>query len=298
MAEVSVLVVSHNRPADLARCVASVLAQDTHATLVVVDNASDAGAWPSLSLPTGATVVRSDTMLGPADAKNLGFAHIKTPIAVLLDDDSELKDPNILSRVLSVCHASPNAACLALNCQGSWLNSPPVEQMALLPHPWATRAPQQIAGERVWPVAEFIGAGCVFDMAAFRSVGGFPAGYGYGYEEPHLAYRLLDSGRTILYVQSIHVRHYHSTSWRLPDSNRIASLAANRCAMAGELFPGEWIPIAVASSAARMIRDSLRAKVHGVRLTVALNGLRRGLVRRRPLRRETVRMILGLRGRL
>ena len=183
---------------------------------------------------------------------------------VVLDDDAELQDRDSLARILRVLALRPDVACLALNCQGSWRGGPPLEQMALLPGRWAQSAPEAVGGERAWPVAEFIGAGCAFDMDAFRAAGGFPPGYGYGYEEPHLAYRLLDAGRSILYVQSIQVRHHHSTTWRVPNAERMSSLVSNKCAMAAELFPVPSIPPAVALFAGRVIYEGLRSRVRGV----------------------------------
>lgn len=298
LARISVVVVTHNRPADIERCLKSIRGQTIPAQVVVVDNASDPGKSPSVMAPCE-MLLRSECFLGPADAKNLAFKHVTEAVTVLLDDDAELSQPDALERVLRVFSADRGIGCLALNCQGTWLGGPPVEQMGLLPSDYNGQPGRTVAGEMAWPAPEFIGAGCAFRTEVFRSLGGFPSTYGYGYEEPHLSYRIIDAGWEILYVRSIEVRHYHSTDWRLPPADRLSSQLRNKWAMVTELLPLRWIPVALLGFTGRIVRDALRARAWRFDLlTAPTSGFAAGWRRRRPVRASTVRRILAIRGRL
>lgn len=291
------MLVTRNRPDDLRRCLESVAKQTVRSQVIVLDNAPDVGAEASVS--ADALLLRGTEFLGPADAKNLAFEHALAPVVVLLDDDAELAASDALARVLAVFDADPQVGCLALNCLAIQPGGTAIEQMARLRAVRSDARHMSVAGEAAYPAAEFIGAGSAFRLSVFRSVGGFPTGYGYGYEEPHLAYRILDAGWRILYLQSVTVRHYHSRSWRLSAQSRLSSQLRNKWAMAAELFPALWIPLALGPFTIRMLGEMRR---NGVPWAGPLRWACRSFLaewrHRRPLSLATVRTAARLRGRL
>ncbi|HUI02345.1 MAG TPA: glycosyltransferase [Acidimicrobiales bacterium] len=116
------LVLSHNAPAALARCLGAVAGQTTPpAAVVVVDNASEPAvavrvAEPAASgapgRPVPVTVVRSDVNLGPAGGWALAFEELLASgfdHAWVLDDDI-VPDPDCLETLLGDARRDPKAA--------------------------------------------------------------------------------------------------------------------------------------------------------------------------------------------
>ena len=128
------LVLSHNAPQSLARCLEALAAQTVPPrAVVVVDNASEPPVLEAThsggSLPT--SVVRSDTNLGPAGGWALAFEEFLVgadDLAWVLDDDI-VPDPDCLETLLGEARRDPKAAfCFPRSVQpdgtvgewGSW----------------------------------------------------------------------------------------------------------------------------------------------------------------------------------
>ena len=85
------VIVNYNAGAALAGCVASVLGQDPHPELVVVDNAStDGSVGGLLRAHPGVRVVHSGGNLGYARAANLGIAATAASVVAVLNPDTVL----------------------------------------------------------------------------------------------------------------------------------------------------------------------------------------------------------------
>jgi GT2 family glycosyltransferase len=128
------LVLSHNAPHSLARCLEAVAAQTVPPrAVVVVDNASEPPVLEAThregSLPL--SVVRSDANLGPAGGWALAFEEFLVgadDLAWVLDDDI-VPDPDCLETLLGEARRDPKAAfCFPRSVQpdgtvgewGSW----------------------------------------------------------------------------------------------------------------------------------------------------------------------------------
>jgi len=296
---VTVVIVTRNRPEELRRCLASVLAQTVAARLVVLDNCSDDDKQPVV--PDGCRLLRTEVPMGAAAAKNLAFRHVEDPISVLLDDDAEVASRDAFERIVRVFRDREDLAAVALNCLavGAGDDGGVMEQMRLVHGIRDSTEKLVVGGEVAVPCAEFVGAGCAFRTGLFQSVGGFREDYLYGYEEFHLTLRFIDRGCSMLYLPDVKVLHYHSTTWRLPEAVRFASQLRNKWALAGELIPVPWIPIALIPFTVRMLATLSRSGT-GVAnpLVDALGAFAHAWRDRRPLRTATVRQALLLRGRL
>ncbi len=134
-AQVVALVLSHNAPMALARCIEAIAGQtQPPQAIIVVDNASTppvtVGAQCGPGAPT-VSVVRSETNLGPAGGWALAFeAFLTTPFdfAWVLDDDM-LPDPDCLQVLVGQTHDDPQGAFLfpwsvqpdgSVGAWGSW----------------------------------------------------------------------------------------------------------------------------------------------------------------------------------
>lgn len=90
----------------LSSSVGSVLAQDgVEADVVVVDNAS---TRPLPPLPYCVRVVVSDSRLSAGSARNLGLAHVRTPLVLFLDADDTLL-PGALAELTELVAGNPRA---------------------------------------------------------------------------------------------------------------------------------------------------------------------------------------------
>jgi GT2 family glycosyltransferase len=87
--DVSVVVVSYNTAASLARCLASI---DADCELIVVDNASDDGSADVVRTKSGAILIQNDRNVGFGAANNQGVAIAKRPLILLLNSDAVAKE--------------------------------------------------------------------------------------------------------------------------------------------------------------------------------------------------------------
>lgn len=86
---VTVVIPAYNRAVVIERAIASVFSQTVApSSVIVVDDGSTDGT-PDLAERAGATVVRSDTNGGAAQARNRGILEATTPWIAFLDSDDE-----------------------------------------------------------------------------------------------------------------------------------------------------------------------------------------------------------------
>ncbi len=107
---VSVILVTHDRPASLARAVRSVLAQSRPAAEVVIVNDGEHEVSPDLldeiqRSPSVLRTVRQDRPSLPA-ARNAGLAAADADVLLLLDDDHELPR-DYLARLAELYEVDP-----------------------------------------------------------------------------------------------------------------------------------------------------------------------------------------------
>ncbi|HLF40394.1 MAG TPA: glycosyltransferase family 2 protein [Acidimicrobiia bacterium] len=110
------VIVNYNAGAALAPCVASVLAQEPPAEIVVVDNDSKDGSPDGL--PPAVGVIRTGHNLGYARGANLGIAATRAPIVAVLNPDTALA-PGAASALLARFAAEPD-----LGAAGPQLRNP------------------------------------------------------------------------------------------------------------------------------------------------------------------------------
>jgi GT2 family glycosyltransferase len=112
---IAALVLSHNAPQALARCVSAIGAQTQRpAHIVIVDNASappvEAASLPSVGIPV--RVIRSDENLGPAGGWAISLRDFLTgdsTHAWIMDDDI-VPEPECLDRLWAAVSDDPTSA--------------------------------------------------------------------------------------------------------------------------------------------------------------------------------------------
>lgn len=215
-----VLLTQADRPAELARAVASVRSQqDVAAHVVLVVN----GATPP-EVDSDQLIALPDNVGIPA-GRNVGAKAADAGLLMFLDDDAELLDPHLLRTVIDRFDADPELGAMALRVVDEHGDS----QRRHVP-----RVGGQSAHRSGW-VTHFIGAACVVRTSAFHEVGGFDPRFFYAMEESDLSWRLLDAGWSIWYSADLRAFHPHTAPTR---HDRYARLTArNRLWMAWRSLP-------------------------------------------------------------
>jgi GT2 family glycosyltransferase len=237
--EIAVVVLTQaDRPAELARAIASVRAQQrVDLQLVLVAN----GAHSRQPDPLDRLIVLPENV-GIPGARNIGATAADARLVMFLDDDAELLDSGLLAAVVERFKADPRLGAMAIRL----IDEHGRTQRRHVPRLGARSA------ERSGPVTYFIGAACVVRAATFHGVEGFDARFFYAMEESDLSWRLLDAGWSIWYSADLKAFHPHTAPSRHRGCERLT--ARNRLWMAWRSLPAPlfagylltWTSIAVA----------------------------------------------------
>jgi GT2 family glycosyltransferase len=238
---VSVIIPTRNRPADVRRCVDSVLAQ-TFADLEVV--VLDDGSQPPLELALPrTTVLRQDVNVHACRARNLAAVVARGRYLVCLDDDTELTDPTALATAVAFADARPAAGVVAF-CQ-----------TGVDGRPGLNPAPNDVPGP-CW-VGHFSGCGVLLRRDVFDRIGGFTELLGYYYEELEYSMRVFDAGSRVAYHPGVRIVHYHDATGR--NWRRLHRLIARNALLTIVLrFPAWAVLPAAAAQQFKYLRDQLR----------------------------------------
>lgn len=204
MTAVAVVVLTHNRLAEVAGTVARMRALPERPRLVVVDNASTDGTAPALErLFPDVTVVALPRNLGAA-GRNEGVRRAEAPYVALCDDDTWWA-PGSLAHAARLLDEHPRLGLVTgrvLVGDGGQVDPTCVEMAA---SPLAAHG--ALPGT---PVLGFLAASTVVRRSAFLEVGGFEPRFFLGGEERLLAIDLAAAGWRLAYVDEIVVHHHPS----------------------------------------------------------------------------------------
>lgn len=269
-ARVSVVVLTHNRCAELLRTLQRLLALPERPAVIVVDNASadDSARAVQAQFPQ-VRVLRLPRNLGAA-GRNAGVARVRTPYVAFCDDDTWW-EPGALSRAADLLEAHPRIA--ALNARvlvgADDRPDPTCDAMARSPLPREGLPGPALIG--------FMAGAVVMRCEAFREAGGYEPRLFLGAEEALLGLDLVERGWHLVYAADV-VTHHHASPARDARARR-RLLGRNR------LWIG-WLRLPWAS-ALHETRNVLRELPgHGLRagcLADALRGLPWVLRHRRPI---------------
>lgn len=207
---ITVVIPSYNRRDSMLVLLADVFKQE-HANfeVVVVDDCSpdDSVAAIKEAFPQVRLFVNEKNG-GPAVTRNRGITEAKAEIVVGLDSDVTVPDTQCLKKVEQHFEELPQAAGLAFH-----LLQPDgvTEDFARWWHP----VPIEDYSDKRFETPYFSGTGCAFRKSSLLEAGLYPEILYMHYEEYELAFRLLDTGKTIVYCPEICVIHHeHQVSRR------------------------------------------------------------------------------------
>jgi GT2 family glycosyltransferase len=208
---VAVVVISHQRRAELLDALGRLRALPERPHVVVVDNGSTDGTADAVrrTFPE-VDLVASPENLG-AVARNVGVARLDTPYVAFCDDDTSWA-PGSLTRAADVLDAHPRLAVVTARIlvEPAGTEDPIVPELRDSPVPGADWLPGPALGS-------FLAGASVLRRAAFDEVGGFCARLWLGGEEELMAADLAAAGWELCYLSELTVHHRAS---RARDAHR------------------------------------------------------------------------------
>jgi GT2 family glycosyltransferase len=200
--QLSICVGTRNRPADLIRCLNSLVFLDRiEFEIIVIDDASEVAIVDRVlqevdpSLVSKIQFFRHERNRGIPATRNELARRAKAPYLFCLDDDAQLLSANSIYAAIKVLEASPEVGAVALsqtNEQGELLPGQPV------PASYRCYAPT------------FIGYGSLLRRELFIELGGYREMFAAYYEEPEFCQRMLDRGFYVVYLPDAGVVHHQS----------------------------------------------------------------------------------------
>jgi GT2 family glycosyltransferase len=202
---VSVVVLTYNRPQELARTLDKLMSLPEHPPVIVVDNASKPGVvdevtarWPAIQ------VVRCDSNLGAA-GRNEGVARVGTPYVAFCDDDTWWA-PGALSCACSLFDQHPRLGVINARVMVGDKIDPTCDRMACSP----LRPPEAVPGTCL---IAFMAGAVVMRTQAYRQSGGYEPRFFLGGEESLMGLDMAALGWQMAYVPAI-VTHHAPSSYR------------------------------------------------------------------------------------
>lgn len=228
-----VILTMGDRPAELARAIASVRAgRDDGMEVVVVSN----GAHVPVT-PDGVKAVALPSNRGVAGGRNAGVAAAAGDVILFLDDDGWYPDPTVGQYVASRFAEDPELAVISFRV---------VDPAGGPGARW--HVPRLRAGDprRSSVVTTFAGGACAIRRTAYVAAGGLPEEFFFAHEETDLAWRLLGLGYRIEYDAAATICHHalpnarHAVFHRLDGRNRVLLARRNLRWPLATLYLLDW----------------------------------------------------------
>jgi GT2 family glycosyltransferase len=199
----SVVIITHCRPDDLAKCLESVERQTAgEIEIIVVDNASTDNTLAMLAERfTQVRVYPSKSNLGVSEGRNVGIEMARSEVCICIDDDAVFATDDAVSQAISYFESDPTLAAIAMTILSS---STGTEERKGIP-----RLDKKVFSQD-YDCTYFCGAGFAVRRSMFLEAGRFWAPLVYGSQELDLAYRFLDRSWRLVHSAGIRVIHKSS----------------------------------------------------------------------------------------
>lgn len=210
--ELSILLVSYNSRADLARCLPSIQGQDfSNYELIVVDNHGSDGVADLLTThyPT-VRLLPNPANTGYAGGNNLGLRQARGQWTLILNPDTELR-PGCLSKLLVTLQANPDAFITPklLNPDGRTINACGNQMHYTGITTCRGLNETTDAYQGLQAVGLLSGAAFIASTDALRQLGGFDEEYFMYFEDTDLSLRARLCGYRLLCQADAEIVHYY-----------------------------------------------------------------------------------------
>jgi GT2 family glycosyltransferase len=268
---VSLVILTHERLAEVTRTLEHAVALPDAPAIIVVDNGSRDGTAAAVTrrFPSVSVVALPDNR--GAAGRNEGARRAASPFVAFSDDDTWWA-PGALTRAADLLERHDNLGLITgrVLVGPAEREDPTCRLMAESPLPREAGAPGT-------PVLGYLAGASVARRVAFLGVGGYEPRFFLGGEEALVAVDLVAAGWTIAYVPEV-VAHHHPSAAR--DATRRRSLLARNALWLAWLRRG-WRPALreTAATARRAVTDPVARRA----LREALGGAAWAWRRRRPV---------------
>ncbi|SDZ34719.1 Glycosyltransferase, GT2 family [Amycolatopsis xylanica] len=206
MTRVTVVMITHNRRAELMKTLRQMTGLPDAAPIILVDNGSTDGSADAVarSFPS-VTLIRADRNLG-AVGRNLAVRRVSTPYVAFCDDDTRWQ-PGALTRAADLLDQYPGLASVTGRC----LVEPELTEDPITPEVRHSPVP----GPAWLPGPALLGvmAGLsMFRVSAFTGAGGFCERMWLGGEEELLALDLAARGWWMVWAEDVVIHHAPSVT--------------------------------------------------------------------------------------
>lgn len=231
-----VVLTQGRRPADLARALESVLAQQG----VELDVVCVGNGWHPEGLPDRVRALALPENVGIPAGRNAGVDRVRGDYLFFLDDDASVPSPSFLLDAIALL-ASPRRIGLV---------QPRVEDPTGIASPrrWIPRI-RKGDPHRSGVVFSVWEGAVVLRRSVFEATGGWADPFFYAHEGIELAWRVWDRGLTTWYAGDLVAHHpvieptRHSQYYRLNARNRVWLARRNLPAPLVPLYVGSWTAI-------------------------------------------------------
>lgn len=237
-----VVLTQGTRPQELARALASVLAQrDVEVDVVCVGN-----GWQPTGLPHGVKSLGLAENLGIPAGRNAGVPETAGEFLFFLDDDEYLESETFLAD--AIAHFRADTSLGVLQPRVRTIDDSPA------PRRWVPRL-RKGDPARSSAVFSLLEGAIVMPRSVFEATGGWAAPFFYAHEGIELAWRVWDQGRRAWYAGELEARHPNVPTTR--HSDFYWRNARNRVWLARRNLPAVIVPLYVATwTAVQLLRGA------------------------------------------
>jgi GT2 family glycosyltransferase len=241
----SFIIITFNRPDDmlaLARNIAALdHAEDLLQEVIIVNNASNADYAPLIAFIGSAPhipfrYIQSTENLGVARGRNFALRQGSAPIAIMLDDDAEMGNPDCLVKLMQVFDRRDDDRPKAIVSFKVLYYENRRMQVNAFPHKDFAKH----GHSHFMATYYYAGGAHAVRREALEKAGMYPEDFFYGMEEYDLSYRILDAGYSIVYTDEVVMLHKESPLGRQPRKEKIRQMWVNKCKVAWRYLPRKY----------------------------------------------------------
>lgn len=240
--QISLLIITYNRPADLLELLQSLATQqrlDLLEEVLVLNNAStvsysEAEDFIAQHPELKVKYLQSPENLGVSRGRNKLMQMASAPQLLVLDDDILFTGKNDLEKIAAAL-AQPffrqaNTAVITFRVI---YHETKEQQKTALPH----KLYEEYKDKEVFLTSYFTGCSHLIDRKVLEHTGLYPTDFFYGMEEYDLSYRVIKAGYTLGYDHSVTFEHKESPKGRQPRYDKLASQWVNKSKVAYRYLP-------------------------------------------------------------
>ncbi|HSF45705.1 MAG TPA: glycosyltransferase [Chitinophagaceae bacterium] len=239
------VIITYNRPADMLAFAQNIASLDQATELleevIIVNNASteDYSAVKEFiaqhpQIPF--QFIDSPENLGVARGRNYAIARSTAPFLIMIDDDAVMGNKDCLVNLYKEFNQSRTDRETAIICFKVVYYDNGEMQVNAFPH----KNFREYSSKHFFETYYYAGGAHAISRDVFHHAGKYPEDFFYGMEEYDLSYRIIDAGYSIVYTDSIIMRHKESPLGRKPRNEKLAMLWMNKSKVAWRYLPKKY----------------------------------------------------------